>query len=221
MTKYGRITGLVAGALLSGAAAANNFSYTGTFSDYNNVQLFVFNVGASSLVTLDTLSYAGGVNAAGTTIARGGFDPTLALFNSAGVMVKQNDDGGANVAADAVTGRQYDSFMQVLLAPGSYTVSILGYGNLVIGPNLSNGFTGGAAVPAFVDITGSQRDSHWAFDVLNVNSAGTGDQLPRGPAIDELAVITAVPEPDSYAMLLGGFGLLGFAARRKKGNTAA
>jgi hypothetical protein len=28
--------------------------------------------------------------------------------------------------------------------------------------------------------------------------------------------VAAVPEPETYAMLLAGLGLLGFAARRKK-----
>ena len=33
--------------------------------------------------------------------------------------------------------------------------------------------------------------------------------------------ITAVPEPETYAMMLAGLGLLGFAARRRKQAQAA
>jgi hypothetical protein len=84
-------------ALLSGLggslASADNFSFTGSFVNDNDVQLFNFTVGAPSLVTLLTYSYAGGTNSAGASIARGGFDPILALFDSNGVFIDQNDDG--------------------------------------------------------------------------------------------------------------------------------
>jgi hypothetical protein len=39
--------------------------------------------------------------------------------------------------------------------------------------------------------------------------------LDLGPAVG------AIPEPDTYAMLLGGLGLLGFVARRRKQNVVA
>jgi hypothetical protein len=40
-----------------------------------------------------------------------------------------------------------------------------------------------------------------------------------GPALDNVSV-TAVPEPESYAMLLAGLGLMGAIARRRKQNQA-
>ena len=45
-------------------------------------------------------------------ITPGGFDPILALFNAAGVLIDQNDDGGSNVPADPNTGSHYDTFLQ-------------------------------------------------------------------------------------------------------------
>ena len=69
----------------SGSNAAD-FSFTGNFNLDNDVQLFNFSVGAPSTVTLRTWSYAGGINAAGQTIARGGFDPIQAVFNSTGTL---------------------------------------------------------------------------------------------------------------------------------------
>jgi hypothetical protein len=74
------LAALAAMVLVSTPAAAADFSFTGNFTQDDNVQLFNFVVGAPSSVTLRTWSYAGGTNAAGTTIARGGFDPILALF---------------------------------------------------------------------------------------------------------------------------------------------
>ena len=49
----------------------------------------------------------------------------------------------------------------------------------------------------------------WGVYGTNV-SAGTWDMIAT----------TAVPAPESYAMLLAGLGLLGFVARRSKRTTA-
>jgi PEP-CTERM motif len=187
-------------------AKATNFSFTGNFATPNDVQPFFFTVGATSIVTLRTYSYAGGVNAAGQTIARGGFDPILALFQlPGGALINQNDDGGGNVPADSVTGQHYDTFLQSTLAPGNYEVTIQQYDNFANGPNLSNGFVGSALHNSFVDATGNLRDNHWAFDVLNVASAVQG----------------GVPEPSTWAMMILGFAGVGFMAYRRKSWMAA
>lgn len=205
---------------LSPSAKADSFSFTGNLATGDQVLLFNFTVGASSLVTLETLSYAGGTNAAGTVIARGGFDPILALFDSTGALINQNDDGGSLVPAD-ITGVHYDTFLQSLLAAGSFTVAVMQYDNFANGPNLSNGFQntgnpnfatafngGTCGTNQFVDVAGaganSCRDSHWAFDILGVNSA-TGPGGGGG---------TQVPEPN--VSLLLGIGLLGVVALSRK-----
>ena len=43
---------------------------------------------------------------------------------------------------------------------------------------------------------------------------------PFGPALDDVSV-TLVPEPETYAMLLAGMGLIGFIARRRRGYRSA
>nr|WP_315253189.1 PEP-CTERM sorting domain-containing protein [uncultured Duganella sp.] len=47
---------------------------------------------------------------------------------------------------------------------------------------------------------------------LNTYGGGNGYQF----VLDDLRLTSAVPEPETYAMLLAGLGLLGFAARRKR-----
>ncbi len=53
------------------------------------------------------------------------------------------------------------------------------------------------------------------FDTLNPNIAYVNVQHPRS-GNDVLMQITAVPEPESYAMMLCGLGLVGFALRKRQ-----
>lgn len=208
------IKALGLGVLAASLASAANFSFQGTLTRDDEVQLFTFSVGSTSAVTLRTWSYAGGVNAAGTTIARGGFDPILALFNSSGVLIDQNDDGGAAVPADSVTGENFDTFLQSSLSPGTYTVSVMQYDNFANGPNLSDGFgdTGnptftsafGCSNGRFCDVDASNRTGAWAFDILGVDTAS----VPPPP-------ISGVPEPATVSMMIAGLGLVALFGKRR------
>lgn len=196
------------GVLLTSLASAANFSFQGTFTQDDQVQLFNFTVASTSTVTLRTWSYAGGVNAAGVTIARGGFDPIFALFNSSGVLIGENDDGNALVPADSVTGQNFDTYFQTSLTAGSYTAAIMQYDNFPNGPNLSNGFantgnptfTGafGCSNGRFCDVVPDNRTGLWAFDILGATSATS----------------SVVPEPGITALVGLGLGVLALSRRR-------
>jgi len=45
---------------------------------------------------------------------------------------------------------------------------------------------------------------------------GADGNKKLGSLMGEHLVVSAVPEPQTYAMMLGGLGLLGFMARRKR-----
>ena len=195
-----------------GSANAANFSFTGKFQYDNDVQLFSFVVSSASTVSLRSWSYAGGVNAAGQTIARGGFDPILALFDATGTKIDQQDDAECPaVAADSVTDRCYDTFFTTLLQAGTYTASVQQYDNFAY-DSLALGFMKDGVEyqsfrDGFIDSGMDKRNGLWAFDVLNVAAAALpppGDVPPSGD----------VPEPASLGLL--GAGLLGMATLRRR-----
>lgn len=198
----------IAAALTLGLAAtatsAANFSFSGNFEHDNDVQLFSFTVSAPTSVSLRSWSYAGGTNAAGTVIARGGFDPILSLFDATGKLLREQDDAKCElVAADSVTKFCWDVFYTTTLAAGTYTASIQQYDNFSSSYNLADGFYyDGVAHQdfrhGFIDDANSVRDAHWAFDILNVDSA------------------VQVAEPESLALVgLGLFAMLALRRRRQ------
>lgn len=217
---------VLAGILGVGTAHATDFSFTGSFQQDDEVQLFNFTVGGSSSVILRTWSYAGGTNAAGNVIERGGFDPILALFDGTGFLIDTNDDGGCGpVVPDALTGMCWDTYFEQALTPGSYTVAIMEYNNFANGPYLSDGFarTGQGNFTAtfgwcaddqapnatgFCDVSGvlgGARSNAWAFDILGVESASTPPP------------VNSVPEPSPLGLLGLGALLCGlFAWRRRR-----
>ncbi|MCA1857243.1 VPLPA-CTERM sorting domain-containing protein [Massilia oculi] len=203
---------LFAIALLGSAslAQAANLSFTGNFTYDNDVQRFNFTLTEAGKVTLRSWSYAGGVNAAGQTILRGGFDPILALFSADGTRIAEQDDAGCSlVDPDAVTGSCWDVNRSADLLAGNYIVTIQQYSNFSLG-DLSAGYTYDGVDnrnfrDGFVDENGDRRDSHWAFDILNVASAEIPPDEPG-----------EVPEPASLGLLAAGTAGLAMARRRRK-----
>ncbi|MEO0431567.1 MAG: DVUA0089 family protein [Cyanobacteria bacterium J06656_5] len=207
MKPLSTLLGVVTGAMvitLGSTALAADLSFRGPFSQDSDVHLFDFSVETESTVTFRTYSYAGGTQADGSTVAAGGFDPMLTLFNSAGNRLFINDDDkSGTVAEDPTTGKAYDSFLTVLLAAGNYTVSLTQYGNFTNSINLADGFnqTGNftsnfsrcTGVAAFCDFTGDSRTNRWAFDAFGVEPLREPDAEP--PVTEPPVTEPPVTEP--------------------------
>jgi hypothetical protein len=88
--------------------------------------------------------------------------------------------------------------------------------------NWSVTFTGIKTDTSVVSQTFTFTNNNW--NTFNFNSGFTNlaslswnEGLTRVYAFDNLNVTAAVPEPETYAMLLAGLGLVGLARRRKQG----
>ncbi len=195
-------------------ASAGSISYTGAFSTDDEVQTFAVNVASAGTVTIQSFSFGGGVNAAGTTILPGGFSPDLWLFDGTGTLLLLDSPESPHHAApgdcgvraiDAATAFCWDGYIQAALGAGSYTVALTQDGNnLADGFSLAGGFTE-QGVPNYTDFLSlggmfylpdglTQRDGHWAVDITGV-----------------AAPVAGVPEPATWVV---GLAVLGLAIRK-------
>jgi uncharacterized protein (TIGR03437 family) len=163
---------------------ATDFSYSGTFSQDDEVRSFNFTLSQPSKVVIRTFSYAGGVNSAGTTLPRGGFDPTLSVFDANGALIAVNRDAGCDkVAPDAVTHQCWDAYIELQLPAGLWRAALTQSENVANGPSLSDAFTydgagnftispESAKSSGFWDFFPDRRTASWALDIRGADSSG-------------------------------------------------
>jgi hypothetical protein len=152
-------TGIV---MKSAPAHGANLSLTGNLADPNDTALFAFTADGISNVTIQSYSWGGGTNDAGTAIAAGGFDLNLTLFDPAGNWYDERDDIGF--------GNLDFQFSEVLPA-GTYQLAIAAFGNNSAGfGTISTPFNGAG------DFQG--RTSAYAFDLITVSANSTNVPEP-------------------------------------------
>lgn len=104
------------------------------------------------------------------------------------------------------------------------------WGGLTVGSGANFNFSGldidliETVVPpvvssSIIPVPGGPSLAHASVSVFfSDGSSGTASLVQQDWNLNQDLVIGAVPEPETYAMLLAGLGLLGFAARRRQQN---
>lgn len=185
----------------SGAASGVNYALLDAFTISNQALYQTFSTSAFSAATNSaTLSFSMFVNnqsSNGTQINAAGLDYTSA----------DSFDANQHVRVDLLNaGASIFSTNSADIARSFYLGG--SNGNSVIGVDVANGYT------------------NYSFDISTLLAAGgtytlrfasvaNEGQLQLG--IDNVSLqVAAVPEADTSAMLLAGFGVMGFVARRRK-----
>ncbi len=182
--------------LLSTQANSSVFNFTGEIEVHNEVIDIAFTLdNDAENVRVWTDSYQGGIN----------FDPITALWNATdGRLIAENDD---NSSINSATQTNFDSgFTLPTLESGNYIFTIATYNNFAAGTTLAEGFVFDSEQPVNLadwcqPASSCNMEPKWSVWLDGVDSA-----------------VAPIPEPSTYALMLGGLGLVGFMAYRRKEN---
>ena len=181
------------------SAQAAQFDFEGNISTHKDVIQINFSLLTDATdVRVWTDSFMDGVN----------FDPITAVWSQSNTgwnLVGQNDDN-AGIAPGQT--RFYSGLTFANLAAGNYLFTIATYNNWAVGSTLAQGFTfdNQAAIPLSEWVQPANHGNMGSY--YNVHLSGVD------------GAVSAVPEPESFAMLLAGLGIVGALARRKNRKTA-
>lgn len=171
----------------------------GTLSTNHDVDLYRIYISSPE-------TFSAGVSPTGT----GNLDSLLVLFNEAGYGVYGNDNatlgsGNAGLPAGHVFGPQ---------APGWYNLAVTSWGVVPMSAGGDIGVNPGSPYTQIITASGPGGASALTnWDTTNAEAAIDAGYRLR------LSGVSVVPEPETYAMLLAGLGLIGSMVRRRKGSS--
>ena len=181
--------------LLSTQANSAIFNFTGEIEYHNDIIYTYFTLENDAVdVRVWTDSFQSGAN----------FDPITALWDANGNRLAENDD---NASINSATQTFYDSgFLLPTLVAGDYIFTVAAYNNWSTSSLLSDGFKFDSEQPIVL--------SDWA-QPANTNNLRGAEWSVWLDGVDS-ATVSPIPEPSTYALMLGGLGLVGFMAHRRK-----
>jgi hypothetical protein len=197
------LSAIVLAAASASASAANELVTNGGFEDYTGGA-----VSGYAEVTPFTINQLTGWTVLGSIdVINGGFG---AISNNSIDMLGSPGPGSLSQTLNTVLGQNYRlSFDLAANGNGSGEDRSL---YLSFDGNVAGTYVGNASVTHFTyDFTGGAAPTLLTFAS---STGGSG-----GAVLDNVSV-AAVPEPESYAMLLAGLGLMGFVAKRRKAKQA-
>lgn len=128
-----------------------------------------------------------------------------------------NHFSGLVVGNDGLLSNGLDVITFTGLAAGYYQVDVTISGqNLTFSPQ--SNFNG---VPGDLTSAGKGRYAFFSAGSSSSFVLNLMGSAAKGATYSGDVTVTAVPEADTYAMMVGGLGLLGFMARRRKAKNAA
>lgn len=167
--------------------------------------------GYGSFLSLSAAGLSDGVNTIATvsgTVLSATEPGSIAPEGTVGNFLSAGPTAGTTASLDFGTGVAYISFLWG--SPDTYnqlTVSYTGGSKTFVATDL--GLTVGAYAP-----------SQYVQFTADAGSSITGLSFTNVPSIDAFETanysVTPVPEPETYALMLGGLGVLGFMARRRR-----
>lgn len=208
----------IAFACVSPIASASNWSFVGSLdvSNPNDVFAATFALAVPSPVSIQTWGFggtsdaAGGTNLAGQVIVPGGSDPYVSLFAGSGptaTFIASNDDG-ACPPGHAFPSCADSTLVFASLPSGTYTLALTLPFNFSFAENYGSGSLG----DGFIGLDASYDDGACAGSC----SAAYAVDVRAG------GLVSAVPEPSSWAMLLlGVLTLSGRSQRRSRARSVA
>ncbi len=197
--------------LATAALALSTSSYAAVFTYTSGPVTFVDEDQVSTPITVTGL--AGTVT--NVSVRLNGFshtypsDMVIGLFNAtaaSGLVFMSGAGGGTDaVNVDLTFSDQAATQLPPILASGTYLPS-----------NFDDYEFGGNNLTAFSGFNGLDPNAVWSLESFDVFADDTGGLSGGWSLILTTSDVGAVPEPATWAMMIGGFGLVGASLRRMR-----